>query len=174
MAQLAKERAAFDLILCGDLNAQPNSVALRRLYALPCLIESAARLTACQVTHFATVYPRQVKFRSAYEVYKYKNGDKDKANDKQGTMSGCLEHEHEAIVRGHPDYTYFGPDAAETLDYILHSDTYLCMLLWSGRLTTLQVLKLPAKDIVAHEHGLPNSLCPSDHLPIEATLQFSA
>lgn len=63
---------------------------------------------------------------------------------------------------GHPDFTCYSKDNKKCIDYILYS---------RGHFRTVSVLEMPALASVSTPY-LPNEHFPSDHLRIEAVLNF--
>ena len=63
----------------------------------------------------------------------------------------------------HPAWTHYKDVFQGTLDYIFHSPT----------LSVMNLLPLPSEEEVTAEVAIPNSVFPSDHLPIMAEFSFN-
>ncbi len=112
--QLEREKATDATFICGDLNAAPGSPAISRAYGQDPVLTNETPEVVRNVEHFAAEYPHKLKLKSAYEDYQYR------INKTQTHETGGLD----GKLKGHPEYTCYGNDGPEMLDYIFCSEAY--------------------------------------------------
>jgi len=85
---------------------------------------------------------------------------------------------HVSPTRSEPDYTCCGTPAGRDLEADLHEATPFCLdyifFTRDAGLEPIATGQVPSSDILCSEvsKGLPNSICPSDHIPLHALFKI--
>lgn len=108
LSKWQNERELAGVVLCGDLNALPDSLTIKRIYNEKILSTGLPAEIAENIDYFLSLFPEQIKLRSAYENYQFliNNQQNFSKQDKSG----------------HPEFTYYVPNSPATLDYIFYSE----------------------------------------------------